>query len=217
MKKKLLAAVVTVSFFTGLGGIANATIIETFVTGTYSAGNTIGDTIWQDGDSVTFSYIYDNQSTTMTIWGDGANGLAENGLNDDYDTDPGYYDTTTNFPTFLYFDDAEFTFDSGLLSLIGITEDGTTTSRAWAHGNTTADLAAFVADGFYLNFYYPTNLEIEFDVSGLVGAQWYNIDFTDPQITSSSISTVPEPATLLLFGTGLAGLAGSRLRRKKKA
>jgi len=29
-------------------------------------------------------------------------------------------------------------------------------------------------------------------------------------------SPVPVPATILLFGTGLAGLAGSRLRRKKK-
>jgi len=40
-----------------------------------------------------------------------------------------------------------------------------------------------------------------------------------PEIVSWDItaSPVPEPATMLLFGTGIAGLAGSRLRRRKKA
>jgi len=33
--------------------------------------------------------------------------------------------------------------------------------------------------------------------------------------TASSDHDVPEPATMLLFGTGLAGLAGARFRRKK--
>lgn len=52
----------------------------------------------------------------------------------------------------------------------------------------------------------------------------YGRPHTDPEFkiyttwergTMHGIPT-PEPATLLLFGVGIAGLAGSKIRRKKK-
>jgi len=41
-------------------------------------------------------------------------------------------------------------------------------------------------------------------------------DFTDMTVFVNDVAPVPEPATMLLFGTGLAGLAGLRRRKTKK-
>jgi hypothetical protein len=42
-----------------------------------------------------------------------------------------------------------------------------------------------------------------------------NTDYYRNYVWTSDAAPVPEPATMLLFGTGLAGLIGARCRRKK--
>ncbi len=81
--------------------------------------------------------------------------------------------------------------------------------------NITFDVTSFINGLVNTNdFYAGFNIR----AAGLTGGGlWLSnssltIDYTD----NSTGDSVPEPATMLLFGTGLVGLVGSRLRKKKK-
>jgi hypothetical protein len=55
---------------------------------------------------------------------------------------------------------------------------------------------------------------ISMDTSNWSGTNWYESRI-DNVVVNGTSAPVPVPATILLFGTGLAGLAGGRFRRKK--
>ncbi len=87
-------------------------------------------------------------------------------------------------------------------------------------------LGSFTADHGYIS---PGPKYISFDITGLLVDGANHIMFTGNGANSGdyvvgqvdmnydgSSAPVPEPATMLLFGTGLVGLVGSRLRKEKK-
>lgn len=84
----------------------------------------------------------------------------------------------------------------------------------------------FLGDGFY-NFSYANNtygwsfagLASLNSTGGLtvsVDSWWGDFYLDSSQLDAEGCSPVPEPATMLLFGSGLAAFAGRKLRRPKK-
>ncbi len=72
----------------------------------------------------------------------------------------------------------------------------------------------FNGDGHYTDYNSDTWIMAWEDLYGAYG-QGSDRDFTDFVVAVSDVQPIPEPATMLLFGTGLAGLAGASRRRKK--
>ena len=89
------------------------------------------------------------------------------------------------------------------------TADGFDHMFAYQGTNTDTVKLPDLAAGLWTNNEYILAFE-DLDGSGIPGSDW---DFTDMVVMVESVNPVPEPATMLLFGTGMLGLA--LISRKK--
>jgi hypothetical protein len=129
------------------------------------------------------------------------------------------------------------TFNDGYQGMIGTdghvtggTYDGTYFTWTWLHGKSYANPYDFNSDGLYDDWL----VEELAGFGAIIGLSWdaatsvtnnaitftllddaYYSGLEGDRLVSYNTNPVPVPAALVLLGSGLAGLAGARLRRKK--
>ena len=223
MKKKLLIILTASVSIIGISSFAGAVSYD-FESGSapaeISGGNTTGTSgyssygfgnyfQWSGGNAITMDLSGLDTHTTLDLefdlaiidsW-DGSTG----GWNPDYfnvtlDGDSIFKETFDNF----HQDDQSYT---GAAITWGTNLYGISSWHDSAYHITLSGLA-----------HSASTLQIKWfaDGNGWQGGQDESFAIDNIDITTNGNAPVPEPATMFLFGTGLIGLAGSRLKRKKK-
>ena len=227
MKRKVLVAAVALTFSTG---VAHATIItgETLWTAKVRGVNTgsTADIFWDRGDTISIWVTVAPNAAPGSLFSDGPNGIAEYGQGDDV----WEYDFP-NFPDYHTVKNVGVRFDNMLTDYLHLVQSPDAPAPlefcniTVAYWNSFTDLTGMVRDeiriigdgiGFSLGNGYTGGCcddcnDLGYITTPASGLQSGEIDFFAVNFTPT-----PEPDTMLLFGTGLAGLACSRLRRKKK-
>ena len=125
-------------------------------------------------------------------------------INPDSISPHGIYDT--------FYMEYGFTFDGSTVGAYNVEPDGLTYQGFLLYEAFDIDVSGIRSAGY----------EAHFDLYGYTGStsvdgvtNYENIIFA-PFSHDATTAPVPEPATMLLFGIGLVGLAGSRLRKTKQ-
>lgn len=230
LKKKFLWCLAIIFLLFGVAGISNATTIDLTLN---SVGTVGGTTIY----SASLTGLGLSEVASISVYDDGTTYGGADGIFSGFDLDAIFLDMDGNYATTgdQYFAD-EYFFTAGTTrptslwymqpnathpgptfgSLDATTIDYATATLttfdavAVAHVN-TADGFLTLGDGGSLGLNFDPTVVIGstlFLVTGEVGGQAGEFVDASVYVSDEPIEPVPEPATMLLLGSGLIGLAG---------